>query len=85
MSKAIIPPGCWPRRMNAAMAAGYVGEVSAEAFRRRVGIDYPAPRVDQGRRQLWLIDDLDHAMGCTPMYGSFYSRSSAFENVDDEF
>ena len=63
MSRApVIPLGCWPRRMNADLAAGYCGERSVEAFLRRVGKDYPEPRVREGRRQLWLRDDLDRAI-----------------------
>ena len=48
--------------MGAPLAAGYVGEETIEGFLRRVGIDYPQPRVKEGRRQLWLIDDLDRAI-----------------------
>ncbi|MBR0944681.1 hypothetical protein [Bradyrhizobium liaoningense] len=44
------------------LAAGYVGEKTVEAFLQRVGKDYPLPRVDEGRRRLWLIDDLDRAI-----------------------
>ena len=63
MSRApVVPYGCWPRRMNAELAAGYCGEPSVEAFVRRVGTEYPSPRVSQGRRQLWLRDDLDKAI-----------------------
>jgi hypothetical protein len=29
---------------------------------RRVGLEYPPPRVSEGRRQLWLKDDLDQAI-----------------------
>ena len=57
-----IPVGSWPRRMPADLAAGYVGETSVEGFLRRVGKDYPQPRVKEGRRQLWLQDDLDRAI-----------------------
>lgn len=60
---AIIPHGLWPRRMPAAYAAGYVGEPSVEAFLGRVGSEYPQPRVNDGRRKLWLRDDLDRAIG----------------------
>jgi hypothetical protein len=28
----------------------------------RVGDEYPHPRVKEGRRQLWLRDDLDRAI-----------------------
>jgi hypothetical protein len=59
---ASIPNGAWPRRMRADLAAGYCGEKTIEAFLRRVGRDYPLPRVKEGRRQLWLIDDLDRAI-----------------------
>jgi hypothetical protein len=57
-----IPAGAWPRRMPADLAAGYCGEKTIEGFLRRVGKDYPQPRVKEGRRQLWLIDDLDRAI-----------------------
>jgi len=59
---SLIPPGSWPRRMSAAVAAGYCGEDSVEAFMRRVGSEYPQPRVNDGRRKLWLRDDLDQAI-----------------------
>jgi hypothetical protein len=48
--------------MTAAYAAGYCGELTIEAFLKRVGTDYPLPRVQDGRRQLWLRDDLDRAI-----------------------
>jgi hypothetical protein len=59
---AIIPYGAWPRRMGAELSAGYCGEPSTEAFLARVGKEYPLPRVKEGRRQLWLKDDLDQAI-----------------------
>ena len=59
---AVIPSGSWPRRMCAELAAGYCGEPSAEAFIARVGKEYPQPRVNDGRRRLWLKDDLDRAI-----------------------
>ncbi|MGY3586857.1 hypothetical protein ACVIGB_004081 [Bradyrhizobium sp. USDA 4341] len=59
---AVIPVGSWPRRMPAAVAAGYCGELTVEAFLKRVGTEYPRPRVKEGRRQLWLRDDLDRAI-----------------------
>jgi hypothetical protein len=59
---ATIPAGCWPRRMCAELAAGYCGEATVEAFIARVGHDYPEPRVVEGRRRLWLRDDLDAAI-----------------------
>jgi hypothetical protein len=54
----------WPRRMNAEMAAAYCGEASARAFLARVGPnrEFPLPRVREGRRVLWLKDDLDKVM-----------------------
>jgi hypothetical protein len=48
--------------MCAAVAAGYCGEDSIEAFMKRVGTEYPLPRVNDGRRKLWLRDDLDQAI-----------------------
>jgi hypothetical protein len=59
---ATIPIGAWPRRMPASLAAGYCGEESVEAFLKRVGTEYPRPRVLEGRRKLWLRDDLDLAI-----------------------
>jgi len=59
---AKIPAGSWPRRMAADLAAAYCGETSIEGFLKRVGKDYPKPRVSEGRRQLWLRDDLDAAI-----------------------
>lgn len=56
---SIIPAGSWPRRMCAELAAAYCGEVNVDQFLRRVGREYPSPRVKEGRRQLWLKDDLD--------------------------
>jgi hypothetical protein len=48
--------------MAADLAAGYCGERSVESFLKRVGRDYPQPRVAEGRRRLWLKDDLDAAI-----------------------
>jgi hypothetical protein len=48
--------------MPAAIAAGYCGEATVEAFLKRVGSEYPRPRIKEGRRQLWLRDDLDRAI-----------------------
>jgi hypothetical protein len=48
--------------MAADLAAGYCGESTVEAFLKRVGVDYPQPRVCEGRRRLWLRDDLDAAI-----------------------
>jgi hypothetical protein len=48
--------------MSAELAAAYCGEPTAEAFLKRVGSEYPQPRVKEGRRQLWLRDDLDRAI-----------------------
>jgi hypothetical protein len=57
-----IPLGCWPRRMCAELAAAYCGESTVDAFLGRVGKEYPHPRVNEGRRRLWLRDDLDRAI-----------------------
>ena len=54
--------GCWPRRMSAELAAAYCGEGSVKDFLKRVGSEYPEARVKQGRRELWLRDDLDAAI-----------------------
>jgi hypothetical protein len=62
MTRPIVLVGCWPRRMAADLAATYCGEPSASAFLKRVGSEYPKPRVNEGRRQLWLRDDLDKAI-----------------------
>lgn len=59
---AVIPSGSWPRRMGAELAAGYCGEPSVDAFIKRVGSEYPYPRINDGRRRLWLRDDLDQAI-----------------------
>lgn len=59
---SVIPAGAWPRRMGAELAAGYCGEATVEAFLKRVGEEYPQPRVCEGRRRLWLRDDLDRAI-----------------------
>jgi hypothetical protein len=48
--------------MCAELAAAYCGEGSIKAFMDRVGREYPQPRVKDGRRQLWLRDDLDQAI-----------------------
>ena len=58
------PPrdGSWPRRMGVELAAAYCGESTVDAFIKRVGREYPLPRVCDGRRRLWLKDDLDAAI-----------------------
>jgi hypothetical protein len=48
--------------MRAEIAAGYCGEPTVEAFLKRVGSEYPQPRIKEGRRRLWLRDDLDRAI-----------------------
>jgi len=58
-----IPEGSWPARMPVKLAAGYCGEPTVDAFMSRVGIEYPQPRVNEGRRRLWLKADLDQAIG----------------------
>ena len=59
---AFIPAGSWPRRMGVELAAAYCGESSVDAFIKRVGSEYPQPRICEGRRRLWLKDDLDAAI-----------------------
>lgn len=70
---SVIPVGCWPARMPPEIAAGYVGERSADAFLRLVGKEYPYPVVDEGtgkgRRRLWLKADLDRHLGITSAGG----------------
>jgi hypothetical protein len=48
--------------MPVELAAGYCGERTAEDFLKRVGKEYPRPRIEEGRRRLWLKDDLDKAI-----------------------
>jgi hypothetical protein len=48
--------------MAAELAAAYRGERSVDAFLKRVGQEYPNPRIAEGRRRLWLRDDLDAAI-----------------------
>ncbi|MFG1417231.1 hypothetical protein V5F38_05380 [Xanthobacter sp. V0B-10] len=48
--------------MPAELAAGYCGEPSVESFMIRVGHEYPHPCISEGRRKLWLKDDLDQAI-----------------------
>jgi hypothetical protein len=67
MSRPMVLVGCWPRRMNAELAAAYCGEPNASTFLKRVGSEYPQPRVSDGRRRLWLKDDLDRAILPTDM------------------
>ena len=51
MRSAVIPLGSSPRRMSADLAAGYFGEHSVEAFPKRVGREYPLPRVSAAFRR----------------------------------
>jgi hypothetical protein len=48
--------------MSAELSAIYVGEPTTNAFLKRVGAEYPPPRVIDGNRRLWLKDDLDKAI-----------------------
>lgn len=41
--QSLVPPGSWPPRMSADMAAGYCGEKHVEDFLERVGTTYPNP------------------------------------------
>jgi hypothetical protein len=62
MSRPVVIVGCWPRRMSADLSAIYCGELSTKAFLKGVGAEYPLPRVNDGKRRLWLKDDLDKAI-----------------------
>jgi predicted DNA-binding transcriptional regulator AlpA len=55
-------PGAWPRLMRAECAAAYVGERSADAFRRAVGTLYPQPIKVSGKGERWLKEALDQAI-----------------------
>jgi hypothetical protein len=55
--------------MPAELAAGYCGETTVDDFLKRVGKDYPQPRVAEGRRRLWLRDDLDAAIAPSVVLG----------------
>jgi hypothetical protein len=60
----VYPTDTWPPRMNADLAAGYVGEKHVEDFLERVGTIYPEPRwVETTRRKFWYRLDLDRALG----------------------
>lgn len=60
---AVVPPGSWPPRMMAEVAAGYCGEKYVEDFLDRVGTTYPQPRVvESAKRKFWYRDDLDRAI-----------------------
>ena len=48
MSCSTVLVGVWPRRMPAELAAVYCGESSCKAFLKRVGSEYPQPRVKRG-------------------------------------
>jgi len=48
--------------MTAALAAGYCGEPSVEAFLSRIGTHYPDPTAGRGRTGLWLKDAIDEAL-----------------------
>ncbi len=48
--------------MSADLSAIYCGEPTTSAFLKRVGKEYPQPRVNDGRRRLWLRDDLDQSI-----------------------
>jgi hypothetical protein len=58
MSRSVVLIRSWRRRMNAELPAAYCGEQSPKAFLRRVGSEYPQPRVNEGGRRSWLQNDL---------------------------
>ena len=54
MITPFYPPGCWPLQMTAKVAAAFCGEVSVEAFRRKVDRgEYPQPLHMRGSLQVW--------------------------------
>lgn len=59
---AHIPMGSWPYQLDAAGAAGFVGEKSVEAFRRKLGTVYPRPTRIAGLGDRWLRKDLETAL-----------------------
>ncbi|MEL6218304.1 MAG: hypothetical protein AAFR79_07535 [Pseudomonadota bacterium] len=59
---ARIPLGSWPYQLDAAGAAGFVGEKSVEAFRRKLGTVYPKPTRIAGLGDRWLRKDLESAL-----------------------
>jgi len=61
--------------MAADLAAGYCGEPSVEAFLGRVGGEYPLPRVQEGRRRLWLKVDLDNSMGVMDLEKEYWDAA----------
>ena len=62
-----IPPGLWPPRMPADMAAGYCGERSVETFLAAVRRgEYPQPRIKHGRRRIWMKRRDFHALRPEP-------------------
>jgi hypothetical protein len=76
MSRPMVLVGVWPRRMNADLAAAYCGEPNAKAFLKRVGSEYPKPRISEGGRRLWLRDDLDQDPTARPPAGPGRRRGS---------
>jgi hypothetical protein len=61
---ATLPADTWPPRMNADVAAAYVGERHVQDFLERVGKAYPQPRwTESQRRRFWYRLDLDKALG----------------------
>jgi hypothetical protein len=68
---ATFPKDTWPPRMQADLAAAYVGEKHIEDFLERVGTVYPKPRhEDSRRRRFWYREDLDKAIGLAEPAGS---------------
>lgn len=61
MTRSVRNPGQWPRLMRAETAAGYMDEVSVEAFLRKVPSVYPKPISGKGERRKWDKEDLDRA------------------------
>lgn len=61
---SLVPAGAWPYQMSAELAAGYVGEPSVEAFRKKCGTNRPYPQGRQvpGGGIRWRRTDLEAAI-----------------------
>ena len=81
--QSLVPPGSWPPRMRAEIAAAYCGEAHVEDFLERVGKVYPLPRwKESARRRFWSREELDRAIGLAeaPSQGLGARFREAYEN-----
>ena len=67
---SVIPMGSWPRRMPAELAAGFCGEATVEAFIKRVGTEYPQPRIKRGGVG-YGSGTISISRSCRPTFGRF--------------